>query len=76
MEDHEGVSMETVANNSPAMLQIMKLLGMEGMAVIAFELHCAFNKQPTVDVRFYPKDVQPLPENEITQTFELIVKGP
>ena len=65
---------EILANNSPAMLQVMKLLGMEGMAVIKFELHCAFDKVPTVDATFYPNDAPPLPENEVTQTFELTLK--
>jgi len=63
-----------IGEQQPRNAQVMKLLGMEGMAVIKFELHCAFDKVPTVDATFYPNDAPPLPENEVTQTFELTLK--
>ena len=68
------MSAKIMANESLQMKQIMKLLGMEEMAVISFELLVNYNEIPKVTATFYPKDKEMIPENEVTQIFELVVK--
>jgi len=60
-----------ITNESEAMQRLLKILGMNDMAVISFELKVAVKKNPIITATFYAPDTEHLPENIVTQEFEL-----
>ena len=61
-----------VINSSKAMNDLLKILGLDNKRVIAFDLHCECDKMPTIIVKMYIPKRPRLPENIMTQRFELI----
>lgn len=66
---------EIMTIHSEAMRRLLKTLGMGDMAVISFNLKAEIDKLPTIEVVYYLHEMPHLPENVITQDFELVAKS-